>query len=470
MAEVMLAMSQRGPAKSNNNVGHHHATTSFSSMASILNHENMAAPTASLIDLLATKNIPARPGHVPLRSSMPMNVPANASRRPIISGNHPIHHHHHSSNMGSIMGYPQFPNIGAKKFILPAGITVAANVANHSIMHNKQPQHQQQQQTPMNHHVPPTWDFINTANTGNVVIHNNPQEQPPDHNVPSAQELIAAASNLTNSRVNNNTINGQLLRSPFPDLSRPTNTTMLHHLNTLRGPANTSPNMMDNNMASLPLPPTDLSRVSTGGSQELMTRVRELEDQLTRERLQARVRELEVEMSQRRQREGILRSVIDTAISSNRGTSLGRGRGGGGASSSSAGGHSSLAAAARSAAASAMARGHMNPSRGNAPGMQVNNNNLPPDGLWGLVSASMIHPSVQDTERAAMLSRMIEPRGGSAAATSTAHHHHRRRRQHHHHHGMSSRIQPTMCASSGSPLNSPERGLVNAASKKKQIR
>jgi len=95
----------------------------------------------------------------------------------------------------------------------------------------------------------------------------------------------------------------------------------------------------------------------------VMFPVRELERQLAGERLRSRIRELEDEMSKRNARERLLRSVLDNVISQNRSTAV-------------------------------------------APALS--NRSFMHDGLWGLVSASMIHPSVQASERAAMLSRMVE--------------------------------------------------------------
>eukprot|EP00579_Thalassiosira_antarctica_P033131 CAMPEP_0202002726 /NCGR_PEP_ID=MMETSP0905-20130828/8496_1 /ASSEMBLY_ACC=CAM_ASM_000554 /TAXON_ID=420261 /ORGANISM="Thalassiosira antarctica, Strain CCMP982" /LENGTH=418 /DNA_ID=CAMNT_0048559713 /DNA_START=57 /DNA_END=1313 /DNA_ORIENTATION=+ len=95
----------------------------------------------------------------------------------------------------------------------------------------------------------------------------------------------------------------------------------------------------------------------------VMFPVRELERQLAGERLRSRIRELEDKMSKRNARERLLRSVLDNVISQNRSTAV-------------------------------------------APALS--NRSFMHDGLWGLVSASMIHPSVQASERAAMLSRMVE--------------------------------------------------------------
>eukprot|EP00579_Thalassiosira_antarctica_P017384 CAMPEP_0201945602 /NCGR_PEP_ID=MMETSP0903-20130614/53988_1 /ASSEMBLY_ACC=CAM_ASM_000552 /TAXON_ID=420261 /ORGANISM="Thalassiosira antarctica, Strain CCMP982" /LENGTH=449 /DNA_ID=CAMNT_0048488671 /DNA_START=58 /DNA_END=1408 /DNA_ORIENTATION=- len=95
----------------------------------------------------------------------------------------------------------------------------------------------------------------------------------------------------------------------------------------------------------------------------IMLRVREIERQLAEERLWSRIRELEDEMSKRNARERLLRSVLDNFISQNKSTAV-------------------------------------------APALP--NRSFMHDGLWGLVSASMIHPSVQASERAAMLSRMVE--------------------------------------------------------------
>jgi len=96
----------------------------------------------------------------------------------------------------------------------------------------------------------------------------------------------------------------------------------------------------------------------------IMLRVREIERQLAEERLWSRIRELEDEMSKRNARERLLRSVLDNFISQNKSTAV-------------------------------------------APALP--NRSFMDDGLWSLVSASMIHPSVQASERAAMLSRIVEP-------------------------------------------------------------
>lgn len=112
---------------------------------------------------------------------------------------------------------------------------------------------------------------------------------------------------------------------------------------------------------------------SIGEDPRLILRVRELEGQLAAERLQARVRQLEVEMSHRRAREGFLRSVLDNTITQNRASVM----------------------SAVACHPPALFNQH-------APAM-------PQDGLWSLVSASMIHPSVQASERDAMLSRIVEP-------------------------------------------------------------
>ena len=97
----------------------------------------------------------------------------------------------------------------------------------------------------------------------------------------------------------------------------------------------------------------------------IMLRVRELERQLAGERLWSRIQELEDEMSKRDARERLLRSVLDTIISQDR-------------------------------------------SKSTAVAPVSSNRSFMHDGLWGLVSASMIHPSVQASERANMLSRIVE--------------------------------------------------------------
>ena len=95
-----------------------------------------------------------------------------------------------------------------------------------------------------------------------------------------------------------------------------------------------------------------------------MLRVREIERQLAGERLRSRIRELEDEMSKRNARERLLRSVLENVICQNRSTII-------------------------------------------APALS--NRSFMYDGLWSLVSASMIHPSVQASERAAVLSRIVMP-------------------------------------------------------------
>ena len=97
-----------------------------------------------------------------------------------------------------------------------------------------------------------------------------------------------------------------------------------------------------------------------------MLRVRELECQLAGERLWSRIRELEDEMPKRNARERLPRSVLNNVISQN-----------------------------------------MYTSTSEAPVLY--NRLFMHDGPWSLVSASMIHPSVQASERAAALSRIVEP-------------------------------------------------------------
>mmetsp|Transcript_3566 Transcript_3566/g.8002 ORF Transcript_3566/g.8002 Transcript_3566/m.8002 type:complete len:604 (+) Transcript_3566:118-1929(+) len=92
----------------------------------------------------------------------------------------------------------------------------------------------------------------------------------------------------------------------------------------------------------------------------------ELERQLERERLQAHIQAVEDNMSRRYARQGLLESLFDNAMTPNR-------------------------------TISALA-----PAVSDRPFMH--------DGLWGLVSTSMIHPSVRPSERAAMLSRIVESR------------------------------------------------------------
>ena len=95
-----------------------------------------------------------------------------------------------------------------------------------------------------------------------------------------------------------------------------------------------------------------------------MVRVRELERQLAGERLRSRIRELEDEMSKRNARERLLRSMLDNVICQNSSTAV-------------------------------------------VPALS--NRSTMNDGMWSLVSASMIHPSVQASERAATLSGVVEP-------------------------------------------------------------
>eukprot|EP00571_Detonula_confervacea_P013988 CAMPEP_0172305190 /NCGR_PEP_ID=MMETSP1058-20130122/6527_1 /TAXON_ID=83371 /ORGANISM="Detonula confervacea, Strain CCMP 353" /LENGTH=427 /DNA_ID=CAMNT_0013016713 /DNA_START=20 /DNA_END=1303 /DNA_ORIENTATION=+ len=99
----------------------------------------------------------------------------------------------------------------------------------------------------------------------------------------------------------------------------------------------------------------------------LRARVKELEGQLAAERLRARVRELEGDLARQKSVEEQLRAQVGALTRSH--------------------GIGSAAAVA------------------NPPPM-------PGDGLWSLVSASMIHPSVRAQERNAMLSRMVAARNG----------------------------------------------------------
>ena len=133
----------------------------------------------------------------------------------------------------------------------------------------------------------------------------------------------------------------------------------------------------------------------------LRNRVRELEGQLAAERLRARVQELEGALARQKTVEEQLRSHLDVMSHHNNGGSLPpssqgeqqQGMGGGGRQGM---GQQGMAGSAGG--------NNNNPtSRGGQQG----------DGLWSLVSASMIHPSSRYQERAAMLSRMVAANGGN---------------------------------------------------------
>jgi len=109
--------------------------------------------------------------------------------------------------------------------------------------------------------------------------------------------------------------------------------------------------------------PTIFPNSQNEAQERLMLRVRELERHLAGQRIRARIRELEEQMTRQNARDRMFKSMLNNLVSQNK----------------------SVAAI---------------PPRPNSSFME--------DGLWSLVSASMIHPSVQASERTSMLSRIVE--------------------------------------------------------------
>jgi hypothetical protein len=106
---------------------------------------------------------------------------------------------------------------------------------------------------------------------------------------------------------------------------------------------------------------------------------RKLDAQHSEERLQARIRELEEEMSRRNAKEIILRTVLDNVIAQKR-----------------------AATSTATTAPSAMVQRPAAAMTRHAPRL------LAQDGMWSLASASLIHPSIQATERASMFSKIVQ--------------------------------------------------------------
>jgi len=117
----------------------------------------------------------------------------------------------------------------------------------------------------------------------------------------------------------------------------------------------------------------------------LRARVKELESQLTAERLRARVRELEGDLARQRSVEAQLRAQL-CVFSRNH-----------------------FVMGAPSAAPASVIVNH----KSDAPPMQG-------DGLWSLVSASMIHPSVRSQERSTGMFSRMAPSGRNVPAVRRA--------------------------------------------------
>ncbi|KAL7537834.1 hypothetical protein ACHAXR_008107 [Thalassiosira sp. AJA248-18] len=110
-------------------------------------------------------------------------------------------------------------------------------------------------------------------------------------------------------------------------------------------------------------PPQGQGRPTSSEANNLIARVKELEGQLAVERLQARVRELENEVVRQRTVEGQLRAQIEVLTRNRRSPTVAKPSGG-----------------------------------------------VQDSGLWSLVNASMIHPSVHASGRAGMISRIAATR------------------------------------------------------------
>ena len=136
----------------------------------------------------------------------------------------------------------------------------------------------------------------------------------------------------------------------------------------------------------------------------LRNRVRELEGQLAAERLRARVQELEGALARQKTVEEQLRSHLDVLAHNNGAGSLPPGE-----QQGMGGGHQGMGGQQGMAGSGG---GGNNPTSSGGGHQQG-------DGLWSLVSASMIHPSSRYQERAAMLSRMVAANNGNGPNSSS---------------------------------------------------